>query len=194
MRSIFGRLFGTDRGKRNRGATSRRLQARVVDLESRGLMTGGTVALSGALLTITPTTSGPNTTIVSYQIHDGASMIDVNFNGANNYFSTSQVGFVYYLGYGSTGPQTFEDSTSLHEVAYGGSGPNVFEAGSGQDDFYGGNGSNLFVAGTGYDVMVGGNGANTFDENSGGSGEIIEVGVSSTVNVPTGASGSYQVA
>ncbi len=48
-------------------------------------------------------------------------MLDVNLNGQNNYFSLSQVGFVYYYGQSGTGPQTFTDTTRVHVVAYGGS-------------------------------------------------------------------------
>ena len=72
-------------------------------------------------MTITPASVGPNIAVVSYQSHNGATMVDVNLNGTDHFFSPSQVGFVYYEGSGISGAQTFEDSTSLHSVAWGGS-------------------------------------------------------------------------
>ncbi len=196
MRSIFGRKFGAERadqlGSGNK-ARLRRLEARVEGLERRDLMTGGSVAYTPGLVTITPSRTGPNIAIVSYQNVNGATMLDVNLNGSNNYFSVAQVGFVYYMGSGASGAQTFEDSTSLHTVAWGGSGANLFVAGSGQDEFFGGSGSNTFDAGSGFDVLSGGAGINVFNENATGSGVISEIGGNNTINVPPGASGSYRV-
>jgi hypothetical protein len=190
MRSFFGRQMRIDPGRK---ARSHRLETRVEGLESRTLMTGGSVVQSGALVTVTPASTGPNTAIVSYQNHQGTTMLDVNLNGSDNYYSLSQVGFVYYLGSGASGAQTFQDSTSLHVVAYGGSGTNLFEGGSGQDDFFGGSGSNTFDAGSGYDLLIGGVGANVFNEDATGSGLIMEVGNDNAINGPTVASESYMI-
>jgi Ca2+-binding RTX toxin-like protein len=186
--SIFGRLFGlglADQLGRDDKARSRRLEAMVEGLEGRQLLTGGSVVQSGALVTITPASVGPNVAIVSYQSHNGGTMLDVNLNGTDNFFSLSQISFVYYEGSGISGAQTFKDSTSLHSVAWGGSGNNLFQGGSGQDDFFGGSGSNTLVAGSGYDLLIGGNGVNVFNENATGLGEIL--------NVPPGAAGQYTV-
>lgn len=172
---------------------SRRLEARVEALEGRHLLTGGSVVQNGALAIITPAATGPNVAIVSYQSHNAVKMLDVNLNGADNYFSLSQVAFVYYEGSGIAGSQTFEDSTSLHTVAWGGSGSNLFQGGSGQDEFFGGSGSNTFDAGSGFDVFVGGTGANVFNENASGSGDIFEVGIQNTINVPQGSTGHYAI-
>jgi len=194
--SICGRQFGIGRAEqigRGHKTRSRRLEARVEGLESRNLMSGGSVVQNGGLVTITPAPIGPNTAIVSYQSHSGTTMLDVNLNGSDNYFSRSQVGFVYYMGASTSGAQTFEDSTSLHTVAWGGSGTNLFEGGAGQDEMFGGSGNNTFIAGSGYDVMIGGAGTNVFNENSTGSGLIFEVGSHNTINVPPGSSASYQI-
>jgi Ca2+-binding RTX toxin-like protein len=193
MQSVFGRLFGTDRGKRNRGASPRRLEARAECLESRNLMTGGSVTQVGSLVSVAPAPTGPNTTVVSYQVHGGTTMLDLNLNGQDNFFSTSQVSLVYYWGSGSSGAQIFQDSTNLNVIAFGGSGTNLFEAGSGEDEFFGGSGSNTFDAGTGFDLLVGGPGANTFNENATGSGEILELSAQNTVNVPPETAGFYMV-
>jgi RTX calcium-binding nonapeptide repeat (4 copies) len=179
-------------GRRGR-ARPRQLEAGVERLESRGLLSGGSVVLSQGLVTITPASVGPNIAVVSYQSHNGASMLDVNLNGVDSYFSLSQVGFVYYKGSGTSGAQTFVDRTSLHTVAWGGSGTNVFQAGSGQDTCFGGSGSNTFYAGSGYDVLVGGAGPNVFNENAVGSGQILKVGLQNSVNVPRDATGVYWI-
>ena len=195
-KSMFARLFGlgmADRLGPDGRARSRQLEAEVERLESRELLSGGSVVLSQGLVTITPASVGPNTAVVSYQSHNGATMLDVNLNGVDNYFSLSQVGFVYYKGGGISGAQTFVDRTRLHTVAWGGSGTNVFQAGSGQDTFFGGSGSNTFYAGSGYDVLVGGAGPNVFNENATGSGQILLVGLQNTVNVPQDATGVYRI-
>ncbi len=194
--SIFVRVFGlgqADQPGRDDRARSRRLEARVEGLEGRQLLTGGSVVQNWALVVVTPASIGPNVAIVSYQSHNGVKMLDVNLNGADNYFSLSQVAFVYYEGSGISGTQTFMDATSLHTVAWGGSGSNLFQGGSGQDVFFGGSGSNTFDAGSGFDVLVGGTGANVFNENASGSGEIVEVGTQNTINVPQGATGYYTI-
>ena len=178
---------------RGRKAWSRRLEAGVEGLERRNLMAAGSVLQSGVLVTVTPAPTGPNTAIVSYQNVRGTTMLDVNLNGTDNYFSLAHVAFVYYMGTGASGNQTFENETSLHTVAWGGSGSNLFVSTSGADEFFGGAGHNTFVAGTGYDVLVGGNGANVFDENSAGRGFILEAGSGNTISAPPGSSGGYIV-
>ncbi len=190
--SVFGRLFGIGRAH---NARSRRLEARVEGLEARNLLTGGNVVLSGALVTVTPASSGPNVAIVSYQNVNGTTALNVSLNGSSFDFSLSQVGFVYYQGApGVSGSQTFQNITSLHTVAWGGSGSNLFESsGNAQDEFIGGSGSNTFDAGSDFDVLIGGSGPNTFNESLTGWGEILEVGTSNTVNVPPGATGFYYV-
>jgi hypothetical protein len=197
VQSFLSRKFGVaraDQGCRDAKARSRRLEAKVETLESRELLTGGSVVQSGALVTVTPAPSGPNVAIVSYQVHGGATVLDVNLNGSDNYFSLSQVGFVYYEGSGVGGAQTFENNTSLHTVAWGGSGTNLFESNGGAaDEFIGGSGSNTFDAGSGFDVLIGGAGANVFNESATGSGEIIEVGDQNTINTPPGATGHYTI-
>lgn len=195
-KSRFARLFGpgmAHRLGRDGGAKSHQLQFEVQQLEGRELLSGGSVGLSQGLVTITPASVGPNTAVVSYQTHNGATMLDVNLNGADNFFSLSQVGFVYYKGSGFAGAQTFVDKTSLHTVAWGGSGTNVFQAGSGQDTFYGGAGSNTFYAGSGFDLLIGGTGPNVFNESARGSGEIFRIGTHNTVNVAQGGVGTYWV-
>ena len=190
-RSVFGRLFGIGRAHKSR---SHRLAARVEGLEARALLTGGSVVQGGGLVTVTPASSGPNVAIVSYQNVNGTMELNVNLNGSNFDFSLSQVGFVYYEGSGVGGSQTFQNTTSLHTVAWGGSGTNLFESsGNDQDEFFGGSGGNTFDAGSGFDVLIGGSGPNTFNESLTGSGEILEVGSSNTINVPAGATGQYYV-
>ena len=105
MRSILncaaaiGRMA---RDSRTRQSTGRRLPAAVEGLETRSLMTAGSVVLSPGQVVITPASTGPNTTIVSYQNVNGALMLDVQLNGANNYFRLTQVGIVYYKGSGAS--------------------------------------------------------------------------------------------
>ena len=76
----------------------RRFDARVDRLEGRDLMAGGSVVLTPGLVTITPSSTGPNVAIVSYQNVSGTRELDVNLNGVNHYFGLSAVGFVYYEG------------------------------------------------------------------------------------------------
>jgi Ca2+-binding RTX toxin-like protein len=196
MHAIFDRLFTNGARARAGGkriARSRRISARVEGLETRNLLTAGTVVQTGGLVTVMPSSTGPNVAIVSYQTVNGSKMLDVNLNGTNNDFSLTQVGFVYYEGSNISGSQTFENETSLHTVAWGGSGTNLFvSGGSAQDEFFGGSGSNTFDAGSGYDVLVGGTGANVFNE-GGGSGVILPAGNNNTINVPHGSAGNYQV-
>ncbi len=196
MRSIVGHKLeagAATRASRKGRAAHRRLSATVESLESRNLMSGGTVVLTPGVITITPFSTGANTAIVSYQIVGGARAVDVNLNGTNYAFSPSSVGFIYYMGGAASGAQTFENETPLHSVAWGGSGPNLFESSSGPDEFFGGSGTNTFDAGTGVDELFGGGGVNVFNENAAGSGLILEVGTNNTINVPAGSSGSYQI-
>ncbi len=175
-------------------ARSRRLEAAVEGLESRALLTAGSIAVSGATAIITPAPVGPNVAIVSIQQVGGSTMVDVNLNGLDNYFAMGKVGFVYYEGASTSGSQTFVNNTSLHTVAWGGSGANLFESNGGaQDEFFGGSGANTFDAGTGFDIFIGGNGSNTYNENATGSGEILEAGSQNIINVPPGATGCYYV-
>jgi hypothetical protein len=194
MRSVFsGRPARASRPRRHHDVQSRRLEARVEGLESRNLMTSGSVALTPGLATITPASTGPNVAIVSYQQVNGSKMLDVNLNGTNNYFALSQVSFVYYMGSGAGGSQTFDNTTSLHTIAWAGSGVNTFTGGSGQDEFIGSSGVNDFNAGTGYDMLIGGNGDNVFSEAAGGSGIIIELGSQDIVVPPSGSGAGYDV-
>ena len=197
MRSILGGrlgIVGVDRMGRDRKSKQRRLQAGVEGLESRNLMSVvGPVTLSAGLVTITPAPNGPNTAVVSYQNHSGATMLDVNLNGTDNYFSLAQVGMVEYMGSGISGDQEFQNNTNLHTVAFGGTGTNLFEGGSGQDVFVGGSGSNTFDAGSGFDVLIGGSGTNAYNESSTGFGIIIEVGSSNTISPPSVSTGNYIV-
>ena len=155
------------------------------------MLTGGSVVSEGALVIVTPAASGTQTTTVSYQMHNGSNMLDVNLDGVAHYFSPSAITSLDYLGNSASGSQTFEDSTTLSIYAFGGSGTNLFEGGSGTDAFFGGSGSNTFDAGTGFDQLVGGFGTNVFNENAAGSGIIEEAGFSNTVNVPPGETGAY---
>jgi hypothetical protein len=194
MRSVLWRKFGmsgSGRIGRDHKVRSRRLAARVEDLESRNLMTAGSVVQVGGLAEVTPAPTGPNTAIVSYQNVNGTTMLDVNLNGADNYFSLAQVGFVYYMGMNASGNQMFENDTSLHTVAWGGSGNNLFVSTStAEDEFFGGSGSNTFDAGSGYDVLIGGIGSNVVNENTSGSGVImLDFSDDNTVNVAPGSSG-----
>jgi hypothetical protein len=191
MQTECGRLFKISRPHKS---SSRRLVACLEGLESRSLMAAGSVVQSGGLVTVTPASSGANLAIVSYQNVKGTTELDVNLNGNNFYFSLSQVGFVYYVGSGVGGSQTFQNTTSLHTVAWGGSGTNLFESsGNAQDEFFGGSGTNTFEAGSGFDIFIGGSGSNTFNESLTGSGIILEVGANNTVNVPSCATGNYNV-
>ncbi len=174
-------------------ARSRRFMARVEGLETRNLLTGGSVVQSGGLVTVTPASTGPNTAIVSYQNVGGVNMLDVNLNGADYTYSLSKVGFVYYIGASTSGNQTFINQTSLHTVAWGGSGTNLFIGGTGQDQFDGGIGTNTFDAGTGNDVLIGGRGINIFNENASGSGVIQRIGTQNTINAPTNSTSVYQI-
>jgi hypothetical protein len=197
MSSVSGRAFRIGRRDqigRDRKARSRRWEARVEGLESRNLMTAGSIVEVPGLVTVTPAPTGPTTVIVSYQMVSGTTMLDVNVNGINHDFSLAQVGFVYDMGNGSSGAQTFENDTSLHTVAWGGSGANLFESnGTGEDEFLGGSGSNTFDAGSGFDVLVGGTGTNVFNESSTGSGFILELGGQNTIKVPPESSGGYYI-
>ncbi len=175
-------------------ARSRRVEAAVEGLESRALMTAGSITASGATAIITPASVGANVAIVSIQNVGGSTMLDVNLNGLDNYFAMGKVGFVYYEGAGVSGSQTFVNNTSLHTVAWGGGGANLFESNGGaQDEFFGGAGSNTFDAGTGFDIFFGGTGSNTYNENATGSGEIFRAGGQNIINVPPGATGHYYV-
>ena len=192
MRSVkFWKFWMGGRGRvgRDHKAKSRRLGLVVEDLESRNLMTAGSVVQSGGLVSVTPAPTGPNIAIVSYQNVNGTTMLDVNLNGADNYFSLAQVGFVFYMGMNASGNQTFENDTNLFAVGWGGSGNNVFVSTTSFDEFFGGSGSNTFDAGSGFDVMIGGTGPNVFNENAGGSGVIMEVDGANMVNVAPGSSG-----
>lgn len=186
MKSMFNRIWNVERRRRPR---SRRLEVCVnVDgLERRELLTGGSVIGAGAIVEVIPGSTGPNTTVVSYQMHNGTTMLDVNLNGGAHFFSASQVTTLYYLGYAASGSQMFQDHTGLNVTAMGGSGSNTFEAGSGNDTFYGGSGSNTFDAGTGFDFMVDGAGTNVYNENANGYGIIEELGGLDTVNSPDGS-------
>jgi hypothetical protein len=178
--------------RKNR-AKPRRFDARVDRLEGRNLMAGGSVVLTGGLVTITPSSTGPNVAIVSYQNVNGTMELDANLNGVNHDFGLGSVGFVYYEGSSVSGAQTFENETGLHTVAWGGSGANLFVSTTAEDEFFGGSGTNTFDAGSGVDFLVGGSGANVFNENILGSGQIIESGSSNTVSVPPGSTGTYYV-
>jgi Ca2+-binding RTX toxin-like protein len=156
-------------------------------------MTAGSVVENGLLVSVTPASTGPNVATVSYQTVKGAQMIDVNLNGSNNYYPIGQVAFVYYLGSGTSGTQTFQNTTTLHTVAWGGTGTNLFEGGPGPDEFIGGSGTNTFDAGTGDDILEGGLGTNIYNENAAGSGEILERGTSNTINTSGGSAANYQV-
>jgi Ca2+-binding RTX toxin-like protein len=181
-------------GARKKSAKPHRTVAQVEALESRRLMAAGSVVQTGALVTVNPSSTGPNTAIVSYQSVGGVKMLDVNLNGTDHDFSLAQVGFVYYQGAAFSGAQTFENMTNLHTVAWAGSGENVFvSGGSGQDTFYGGSGSNTYYAGTGSDMLLGGSGPNVFYENATGSGVIFRLGQNNTINLPAGGLGNYRV-
>jgi len=191
MQSVFGRQFGlgrTDRVARDRKAKSRRLQPGVDGLESRNLMSAGSVTLSGGVVTVVPTSPlSQNTCIVSYQNVSGVTELDVNLNGVDNYFGLRQVGLVAFQGRGISTNETFTNQTGLTANAYGGAGTNVFTAGSGINVFYGGSGSNTFNAGKGYDRLVGGSGTNAFNLSATGTGMVIEEGGSNAVrNDPPG--------
>lgn len=190
MPSAFGRIRNGERKCRSR---SRRPVDVVEGLERRDLLTAGSVLGSGSYVMVTPNSTGPNTTVVSYQQYNGTTMLDVNLNGSDHYFSTSQVASVYYLGNSASGSQIFQDSTHLSVYALGGSGTNLFEGGSGNDTFIGGSGSNTFDAGTGFDMMEGGSGSNTFNENATGSGIIELCGGTNTINPPSGGTGGYVI-
>jgi Ca2+-binding RTX toxin-like protein len=156
--------------------------------------TGGSVTLSGGLVTVMPnSTISSNTAIVSYQTVGGVKEVDVNLNGTDHFFGLSQVTEVQFIGTGTSSNETFENNTGLTTVATGGSGNNLFVGGSGTDIFGGGSGSNTFDAGTGDDIMVGGSGTNVFNESATGSGIVIESGSQSTIDDPSGATGSYSV-
>ncbi len=196
MRRFLGRkIQGAELAEpvRRQRARPRRFDVAFDRLECRNLLTGGSVVLTGGLVTVTPSSTGANVAIVSYQNVNGTMKLDVNLNGANNYFGISAVGFVYYEGSGVSGAQTFENETGLHTVAWGGSGPNLFVSTTGNDDFFGGSGTNTFDAGSGVDWLVGGSGANVFNENALGSGQIIEAGSNNTVNIPPSSTGTYYV-
>jgi Ca2+-binding RTX toxin-like protein len=192
-RSFFGRTFGfvgADGVGRDRKVQPRRLQPSVDGLETRALMTGGgSVALSGAEVVVTPAPTGPNTVMISYQQVGGVNKLDVNLNGSNNDFSIAQVGLVYFDGVGLSGNDTFTNTTSVTTMALGGSGTNVFTGGSGVDIFVGGSGSNTFYAGSGYDILIGGAGPNVFNLNSKGSG-MVEDSPTDTIN---GSTANYLV-
>lgn len=188
--STFGDIR---RGERSRKPRHRRPADLVEGLERKDLLTAGAVAVSGASVVVTPPSTGPSTTVVSYQQHNGTTMLDVNLNSVNHFYNTSQITSVYYLGNHASGSQSFTDSTNLNVYALGGSGTNVFQGGSGYDTFYGGSGENVFNAGTGFDVMVSGGRSNVFNENASGFGIIEECGGSITINTPPDQVGGYMI-
>jgi Ca2+-binding RTX toxin-like protein len=190
MQRVFGWILGNERVRRSRSC---RPVVSVDGLERRELLTGGSVFGAGAFVLVTPASTGPNTTVVSYQQVNGTTMLDVNLNGIDQYFNASQVASVFYLGNSASGLQTFEDSTNLNVIALGGSGTNVFQGGAGNDMFIGGSGNNTFDAGTGFDTMVGGAGTNVFNENAAGLGVIHESGSSNSINVPPNQTGVYVI-
>jgi Ca2+-binding RTX toxin-like protein len=192
MRSIFGGrlgIVGVDRMGRDRKLKQRRQQAGVEGLESRNLMSVvvGSVTLAGSAVMVAPAPTGPSTAIVSLQKVSGTTEVDVNLNGSDHYFALGSVSMVYFNGTGAAGNQTFTNNTALLTVAYGGSGTNTFTGGSGMDEFIGGSGTNDFYAGSGYDILAGGTGTNVYNESATGSGIILEVGASNTINNPTGS-------
>jgi hypothetical protein len=196
MRTRLGWIFSSgsaDRPGRHRNVRSHGSNVRVEGLEARCLMTGGSVVLTPLVAMVTPSPSGPNTAIVSYQMVNGTRMLDVNLNGTDHDFGLTQVDAVYYMGSSASGAQTFQNTTSVHTEAWGGSGTNLFVGGPGQDEFIGGSGTNTFDAGSGYDWLIGGAGKNVFNESSVGSGVILETGASNTLNAPPGALGSYVI-
>jgi Ca2+-binding RTX toxin-like protein len=157
-------------------------------------MAGSVTLLPWGLITVVPDANlSRNTAIVSYQTIGGSAQVDVNLNGSDHYFNTTQALMVAYLGSGISGTQAFQNTTDLTTVAFGGSGNNTFIGGAGTDEFVGGSGANTFEAGIGYDILVGGSGSNTYYESQTGSGLIIELGTSNAVNTPPGATGSYLV-
>lgn len=190
MRSILGWNRRQDRVRKPRSLD---LFEGIQGLERRDLLTAGSITSGGAYVMVTPASTGPNTTVVSYQQQNGTMMLDVNLNGSSQYFNASQVTSLYYLGNSASGSQTFEDSTNLSIYAMGGSGTNVFEAGSGNDTFIGGTGSNTFDAGTGCDLMMGGSGTNTYNESATGFGLIEECGGSNTIQSPAGQPSAYVI-
>lgn len=190
MQGVSGRIRGCERGRRSRAF---RPIDSVDGLERRELLTGGSVVDAGPFVLVTPASTGPNTTVVSYQQHNGTTMLDVNLNGIDQYFNAFQATSLYYLGSSASGDQTFEDNTRLNVIALGGSGTNVFEGGAGNDTFIGGSGSNTFDAGTGFDIMVGGPGASVFNESATGSGVIEECGGFNSINAPPNQTGSYMI-
>ena len=190
MRSIFGGrlgIVGVDRIGRDRKSKQRRLQAGVEGLESRNLMSvvAGSVTPVGNLVLVTPNANlSSNTAIVSYQMVGGVKKLDVNLNGADNYYGPGQFSNVLFLGAGTSSNETFINETGISTNAYGGSGTDTFTGGSGIDQFYGGSGTNTFNAGSGFTYMVGGSGTNVFNESATGWGTIVEIGSSNTVNPP----------
>jgi Ca2+-binding RTX toxin-like protein len=157
-------------------------------------MAGSVTLASWGLVTVVPDgTLSRNTAIVSYRTVGGATKVDVNLNGTDDDFNPTQAFLVEYMGTGVSGTQTFQNTTGLTTVAFGGSGENTFIGGSGADEFVGGSGENTFDAGIGFDVLVGGSGSNTYNESQAGSGLILRLGSSNTVNTPPAATGSYLV-
>ena len=110
MLPFLSRQFGIDRDHRSK---LRRLEAGFEGLESRIALSGGSVVQTGALVTVTPASSGPSLVVVSHGLHNGVSMLDVNLNGTDNFFALNQVGFVYDRGNGCSSTQTFEQ----HNIA-----------------------------------------------------------------------------
>jgi Ca2+-binding RTX toxin-like protein len=202
-RSFFGRtigIVGAGRVGRDRKAQPRRLQPGVDGLETRALLTGGSITLQGSAVIVAPDAAVTNNTVtVSYQ-RSGNSVtgVDVDLNHGqadeiNRVFTPGTITMVYFDGSSIGGNETFTNNTSIFSAAYGGSGINTFNGGSGMDEFVGGTGTNTFNAGTGFDILIGGYGNNIYNESATGSGFVLEVGSHNTVNDPIGGTGSYQV-
>lgn len=189
MRSFFGRLLG-----RELKARPRQLRPSVDGLETRALLTGGSVTLSGGLVTVLPNTAASqNTVVVQYQKVGSKTMLDVQLNGVNHDFALGSIGTVYFNGTGTASNETITNKTGVYMAAYGGSGNNVFTGGSGADTFVGGSGKNTFNAGTGFDTLSGGTGTNVFNESATGSGIIFKDASTDTIHRPSGATGHYYV-
>jgi Ca2+-binding RTX toxin-like protein len=164
-------------------------------LEPKCLLSGATVQLQGVAVVITPVPNIPTTVTITTSVPNN--QVDVAVNGVNNYFPLNPhtVSEVYMDGSAMTAGITWNNFTPITAVVYGGAGMNIFHGGSGTDEFVGGTGVNEFDAGPGYDLLNGGTGINIYNESTTGSGIIFEVGppADNTVNVPHGATGTYQI-
>ena len=179
---------------RERRARQRCFHTRVERLEDRNLMAGGSVVLAAGLVTITPASTGPNTAIVSYQNVSGTKMLDVSLNGSSHYFGVATVGFVYYEGSGVSAHRLLKMKPASTRSRGAALARISSWAPPATTTFSAARAPTRSTRAAELTCSSAARATNVFNENAAGTGDIIEVGSSNTVNVPPGSTGTYYIA